>query len=140
MKIIYNVLKLFILGVTLTSLLIAAENVNLKSPESLINSFVSALKAGNPIIAGKCFDPEIKNFYLPKPVSISKFKIIKKVYYSIREVQEWQKKKIKPNAKVGDIELIVHIFQGEIVDKYTFLVRKINNNWFIVSHSSWAVQ
>lgn len=110
---------------------------NYESPEATLATYINALKAGNKSQVLDCFYPKLVDFYLPGPVRIESYEILKKTVYSKKEADNWNSKGIIPPAMIGDIDLQVE--QAEYGKKWMFsyLLRNVNGKWKIISHAAW---
>jgi hypothetical protein len=79
----------------------------------------------------------LDDFYLPQPVPIKSYKILKRIVYGQKETDDWNSRGIIPQAVLGDIDLQV---EQEVYGKkrmYSYLMRNINGEWKIISHAAW---
>jgi hypothetical protein len=106
-------------------------------PENTLDTYINALRAGNKSQVLDCFHPKLKDLYLPGSSKIASYKIVKVIVYTKKEADDWNSKGIIPPAMVGDIDLQVE--QSEYGKKamYSYLMRNVNGEWKIVSHSAW---
>jgi hypothetical protein len=107
------------------------------SPEGTLGIYLNALKTGNKSQVLDCFYPKLDDFYLPQPVPIKSYKILKRIVYGQKETDDWNSQGIIPQAVLGDIDLQV---EQEIYGKkrmYSYLMRNVNGEWKIISHAAW---
>jgi hypothetical protein len=107
------------------------------SPEDTLDIYLSALKSGNKKQVLNCFSPKLNDFYLPEPVPIKSYKIIKRIVYGQEETEDWNSKGIMPPAEIGDIDLQVEQESYGKKWMYSYLMRNVNGYWKIISHSVW---
>ena len=73
------------------------------------------------------------------------YSVVKKITYGKTEVRKWNSRGIKPPVKIGDVELQVRekYESGKYKkseDMFSYVFRKIGNEWKIIAHSVWGEQ
>jgi hypothetical protein len=71
---------------------------------------------------------------LPRPIRIEKYQIIRKKIYTEKTARAY---KPIPKAKAGDVELDVKEFLEGKEQMFTYLLRKFDKEWRIISHTGW---
>ena len=107
------------------------------SPEKTLDTYLNALKSGNELEILDCFHPKLKEFYLPAPVPIKSYKIVKKIFYGQKEAGDWNSKGIVPPAKNGHIDLQVEQESYGKKRMFSYLIRNVKGSWKIISHTAW---
>ena len=107
------------------------------SPDATLGIYINALKAGNKSQVLDCFYPKLDDFYLPQPVPIKYYKILKRIVYGQKETNDWNSKGIIPPAMFGDIDLQVEEESYGKKRMYSYLMRNVNGEWKIISHAAW---
>jgi len=107
----------------------------LSSPEKTLDTYIRGLREGNLETVLRCYYSESEdfNFYLPHPIRIDNYTVIKKTIYTDKMAKEYQS---DPKAKAGDVELEVKESVEAQEDIFTYLFRKINGEWRIISGTS----
>ena len=130
--------KLFIIiSVLITSFANAKEEIDLSSPEATLSGYIACFKTANVKCVLKRYHG--KNNLQINEAHSTKYKIVKKIVYSSKEVESWNSKGIVPASEVGDIELQVQQEFLGYKGMWSYNFRKINSNWYIISHSAWGV-
>ena len=110
------------------------------TPENTLDEYIRGLRNGDRSVVAKCFDPPANDFYLPGPISVQTYSIVKKVTFGNAEVKRWNTTGIIPAAKKGDVDLRVkEIVEGKI-ETFHYLLRKFGKDWKIISHSGEGPQ
>ena len=110
---------------------------NYQTPENTLDTYISALRAGNQPAVAQCFYPVANDFYLPKPIDIASYTVTRKIVYGKKEVDRWNRVGIKPPTEIGDVELQVkELFHGKS-EMFSYVMRKITGEWKIISHWAW---
>ncbi|MCK7598989.1 hypothetical protein M0G74_17075 [Microbulbifer sp. CAU 1566] len=133
--------SLLILILCLESFPVLAINLDLdyQEPDEAIMHYIGGLRSGDlPTIKevllplpGKEFQ-----FHLPGPISIHHVEKTGKRVYTAEMVKAC---KATPKPEEGDVELEVKQYMGPRNDAfmYTYILRKIENSWYILSATSW---
>ena len=108
----------------------------LSTPEETLSTYINALREGNLNKVLQCYYSEDKNFkfHLPRPIMIEKYQIIRKKIYTEKTARAY---KPIPKAKAGDVELDVKEFLEGKEQMFTYLLRKFDKEWRIISHTGW---
>lgn len=117
---------------------LSGETADLSSPERTLDAYVRSLRSGDVAGVKATLDrPEVE-FYLPEPISISSYRVMRRIVYGARETNDWNSKGIVPPARVGDVELHVR----EIIDGKSQMVsynfRRISGEWRLYSSAVWG--
>lgn len=115
-----------------------ATSIDLSSPERTLSSYLGSLVRGDLSGVEACVELGDQKYSLPGPIPISKYKVVKKVVYGTREVNEWNSKGIVPPALVGDVQLDVEEITNNIPAMYSYNFRRFGSDWKIVSYSRWG--
>ena len=110
--------------------------VKLLTPEETLSTYINALREGNLNKVLQCYYSEDRDFrfYLPGPIKIEKYVIIRKKIHTEKMARGY---KPIPTAKAGDVEFeVIEFLQGKD-EMFTYLLRKIGKEWRIISHSGW---
>jgi len=107
------------------------------SPEVTLGIYLNALKTGNKSQVLDCFYPKLADFYLPQPVPIKSYEILKQIVNGQKETDDWNSKGIIPPAVLGDIDLQVEQESYWKKTMYSYLMRNVNGEWKIISHAAW---
>jgi len=115
------------------------------TPEKTLEEYIAGIRNGDSAAVAKCFDPPVNDFYLPGPIAIDAYSVVKKITYGKTEVRKWNSRGIKPPVKIGDVELQVRekYESGKYKkseDMFSYVFRKIGNEWKIIAHSVWGEQ
>ncbi len=110
---------------------------NYQTPENTLDTYISALRAGNQPAVAQCFYPVANHFYLPKPLDITSYSVTKKIVYGKHEVDRWNNISIKPPTPIGDVELQVREIFHDKKEMFSYVMRKIGGEWKIIAHSAW---
>jgi hypothetical protein len=110
---------------------------NYSTPENTLDTYISALRAGNQPAVAQCFYPVANDFYLPNPLDITSYSVTKKIVYGKKEVDRWNRIGIKPPTQIGDVELQVNEILHGKNEMFSYVMRKISGEWKIISHSAW---
>jgi hypothetical protein len=137
-------LKLVILfQIALTSLLLSvsqAFGADFSTPENTLAEYIAGVRNGDRAAVAKCFDPPATDFYLPRPLAIETYSIVKRITYGKAEVKKWNSRGVIPSVKIGDVELQVkeNVEKKELM--FSYVLRRIGSDWKIISHSVWGEQ
>ena len=107
-----------------------------KTPEEALSYYINALRAGDVemIYAVYYSDREDFKFHLDRPIKIDGFEVVSKRAYNKKITAEY---KASPKAHVGDVELELSRTLSGRKEMFTYLFRKIGDNWYLISHSAW---
>lgn len=109
------------------------------TPEGTLKTYIDALRDGNHPLIVECFEPPAYNFWLEKPVPITRYSILKCITYGPKEVAEWNGMGIMPPAQEGDVELEVERIEYGKCQMYSYNLRLYGKMWKIISHCAWGV-
>jgi len=111
-------------------------DVKKSTPEKTLNKYIDALREGNldKVLESYYSDRADFKFRLPGPINIEKYEIVKKKIYTAQMAESY---KAIPRAKAGDVEFDVKEYIDGREEIFTYLLRQINQEWRIISHSSW---
>jgi len=112
--------------------------INLSTPENTLGSYIESQKRGDLVSLKKTHELRGQNYYLPGPILIKSYKILKKTIFTNKEVDKWNGAEIIPRAEIGDVQLDVKEFFAEGSQMYSYNMRKFENEWKIISHSAWG--
>ena len=85
---------------------VAEAQLDLSSPEATLAGYIESIRQGD-VEGVLARYHNTKEFYLPGPMSIENYEIVKKIIFRTKEVQEWNEQEIIPAAKAGDVQLDV---------------------------------
>jgi len=106
------------------------------TPEETLNTYIDAIREGNldKVLESYYSDRADFKFHLPGPINIEKHEIVKKKIYSAQMAKRYV---AIPVAQAGDVELDVKEYIDGREEIFTYLLRQINQEWKIISHSGW---
>jgi hypothetical protein len=79
------------------------------------------------------------DFYLPHPIPIKEYKIVKKITYGTKEVEDWNQKGVVPPAELGDVELQVRETIDGKEQIFFYNLRRVRGSWKIIAHSAEGI-
>lgn len=94
------------------------------SPEATLDTYINALKTGNKTKVLNSFYPKKDSFYLPGPIPIKSYKIVKRIVYGQKETNNWNSQGIIPPAALGDIDLQVQREEHGMKNMYSYFNEK----------------
>lgn len=112
---------------------------DLSAPEITLNGYIESLRNGNLAGVKERYFPSDIDFYLPDPIPIKSYVIIKKITFGKKEVERWNSQGTIPQAKIGDVELQVKEWIGTTGRMVSYFLRNYDGKWKIFSHSAWKV-
>lgn len=138
-KLFYLFVIIGIFSIIIISEVFAFNNSNgtLSNPEETLNIYIDALREGNIDKILECYYSDRGNFkfHLTGPMQIRKYEIVKKKIYTDQMADEYR---AIPKARAGDIEFDVKEYFDDREEMFTYLFRQINQEWRIISHTSWS--
>jgi hypothetical protein len=108
----------------------------LSTPEKTLETYIGALREGNPGIVHRCYYSVNRDFrfHLPHPIRIDGYTVTKKTIYTDKIAKKYES---IPRAEVGDVELEVRESIEGQEEMFTYLLRRIDREWRIISHAGW---
>ena len=133
-----NILTFTVVLCLVWSAALANGQLDLSSPEATLAGYIESLRHGNVEgVLARYHNAD--QFYLPSPLPIENYEIVNKIILGNKEVQEWNRKRIIPAAKLGDVQLDVRERVAGRDQMFSYNFRKIDGRWKLISHSAWGV-
>ena len=103
------------------------------SPERTLTTYIDGLRRGDIKAVAECFEPEAHSFYLPGPLPIARFRVVKRIILNENETDLGYG--FTSLQRKGDVRLHVQkVLDGQpIMFYYTF--RRVRGDWKIVAHA-----
>ena len=118
---------------------LATETLDLSAPERTLDAYIRSLRSGDLTgVKATLDDPEMI-FHLPGPMSISSYRIKKRIVFRAQEVNDWTSKGMIPPARMGDIELHVREVIGGKSQTVSYNLRNTKGEWRPYSWAIWRV-
>jgi hypothetical protein len=109
---------------------------SLSNPENTLAMYLKGLREGSIETVLKCYYSERKDFklHLPHPIKIDKYIVTKRTVYTDKMAEKYE---AVPKAEAGDVELEVRECIEGKDQMFTYLFRKVDGGWRIISHGAW---
>jgi hypothetical protein len=132
----------FVIGVFGATLSLAALSAcsagpPFKTPDSTLAYYIESVNAKSLVGINATFLEPVSQFTFTDSPPIERFRVVKRIRYTDREVSDWNQKGIIPPAAVGDVELHVEetISGKPYMSSYNF--RHTADGWKIVTFAAW---
>lgn len=136
MKIILQFIGLMCILMTARTVFAA---VDLSSPEATVSGYIECLKTGDLAGIKARYYPETIEYTLRGRSAIEEHVIAKKVVFTEKEVDSWNRSRSRTQAKSGDVLLEVRETIRGTAWLFSYVLRSFDGNWKLISHSGWCV-
>jgi hypothetical protein len=114
-----------------------AAGPHFKTPETALAYYIESSNAKSLEGINEAFIKPVKGFNFSKPAPVERFRIVKRITYTNKEVNDWNRKGIIPPAAIGDVELHVEETSAGRTGMYSYNLRETQSGWRIVNFVSW---
>jgi len=118
---------------------VASAAVDLSSPEATVGGYIECLKAGDLAGIKARYYPDTIEYNLRGRSPIEDYVIAKKLVFTDKEVDGWNRVKSRPQAKPGDVQLEVQEIIKGTNWLFSYILRNMDGSWKLISHSGWCV-
>ena len=114
-------------------------DLNYQEPEEALMHYIKGLRSGDLSAIEEIFLPQSGKelqFHLPGPIHIHHVEKVAKQVYTEKMVKAYE---ASPKPEVGDIKFEVKQYMGPSNEAfmYTYILRKIESSWYILSATAW---
>lgn len=108
-----------------------------ETPDSALAHYIESANAKKLDGINEAFLNPVTVFDFSNSAPVERFRVVKRITYTNKEVNDWNRKGITPPATIGDIELHVEETISGKASMYSYNFRKTPSGWKIVTFVSW---